>query len=111
MLAVGAGVRERPVVNFFGLYGIDLSVTGFLGNTYRDVLDQFSPSVSFDASPEVGADGRAPLLPAVALGVRLVDLRRDRVSAGIQLGVAPGGLTVAGVQLAYDLRVARPTFR
>lgn len=108
LVAVGAGVR-LPVLDALGLYGVDALVMGYLGNAYDDVFDQFEPSVSFEERAE--ADGRAPLRPSLALGLSLVDLRAGRTSIGGVLGVGPGGVTVASLQVAYDLRDVRPLFR
>ena len=110
LVAGGAGVRV-PLLDAFGLYGVDALLMGFVGNAYDDVFEQFKPAVSFDERVRADADGRAPLRPSVALGLSLVDLDEGRVSVGGVLGVGPGGFTVAAFQVAYDLRDARPLFR
>lgn len=108
---VGAlGVR-LPLVEFLGVYGVDGLVMGFLGNVYDDVVEQFSPAVSFDLETAPGATGRAPLRPALGLGVGLVNLDKERVVLGGLVGVGAGGVTLATLRIAVDLRDARPLFR
>ena len=102
VLAGGAGVRV-PVFSVFGLYGLDATVAGYLGNAYRDVVDEFEPAVSFDGDLALGGDGRAPLRPALALDLSVVDLARERVVLGGALGLTPQGLTVAAVRLEVGL--------
>ncbi|MDT0630503.1 hypothetical protein RQM47_12780 [Rubrivirga sp. S365] len=110
LVAVGAGVR-LPVLDALGLYGVDALVMGYLGNVYDDVFDQFEASVSFEERAEAAADGHAPLRPSLALGLSLVDLRAGRMLLGGVLGVGPGGVTAASLQVTYDLRDVRPLFR
>lgn len=110
-VAVGAlGVR-LPLVDFLGAYGIDGLVMGFLGNVYDSLPDQFSPAVSFNVETRPGDGGRAPLRPAVGLGLGLVNLDKERVVLGGLIGVGAGGVTLATLRIAYDLRDARPLFR
>lgn len=109
--AVGALGLRVPVVDFVGAYGIDALVMGFLGNVYDSLPDQFSPAVSFDVETAPGADGRAPLRPALGLGLGLVNLDKERVVLGALVGVGAGGVTLATLRIAYDLRDARPLFR
>ena len=102
VVAGGAGARV-PVVEAFGLYGLDVTVMGYLGNAYRDVADEFEPAVSFDGDLALGADGRAPLRPALALDLSVVDLARERVVLGGALGLTPDGITLAAVRLEVGL--------
>ena len=106
VVAGGAGVRF-PVFDAFGLYGLDATVMGYLGNAYHDGAAQFSPSVSFDDRVALGADGRAPLRPALGLGLSVVDLARERAVVGGAVGLTPAGLAVVSVRLAVDLRDVR----
>lgn len=109
-VAVGAlGVRV-PIWDFIGAYGFDALVMGFLGNVYDNVFDQFSPSVDFSGDVQPSS-GRAALRPALGLGIGLVNLDRERVVLGGLIGIGPGGLKLATLRVAYDLRDARPLFR
>lgn len=108
--AVGAGIRW-PVFDFLGVYGIDALAMGFLGNAYDDIFTQFEPRVSFSEQALPGPDGRAPLRPALGLGLGVVNLDKERVVIGGLVGIGPGGITLATLQIAYDLRDARPLFR
>ena len=103
VLAVGAGLRA-PLADVFGIYGVDAVVMGYLGNAYDDVFDQFRPAVSFRESGSVDAEGRAALRPALSLGLGLVDLVGRRTVLGASVGLAPGGVTLATLRLAFDLR-------
>ena len=109
--AVGALGLRLPVVDFLGAYSIDALVMGFLGNVYDSLPDQFSPGVSFNVETAPGEDGRAPLRPALGLGLGLVNLDKERVVLGGLIGVGAGGVTLATLRIAYDLRDARPLFR
>lgn len=108
--AVGLGIRA-PVYDFLGVYGIDALVMGFLGNAYDDVFSQFEPRISFSEQALPGPDGQAPLRPSIGLGLGVVNLDKERVVIGGLLGIGPGGVTLATLQVAYDLRDARPLFR
>lgn len=110
VLALGVGLRV-PVRDFIGLYGIDAIAIGYLGNAYDDVFDQFSPVVSFRPNPTADEDGRAPLRPALGLGIGVVNLEKERVVLGALVGIGAGGFTVATLRAAYNLRDARPLFR
>ena len=110
VLAVGAGIRA-PVFDFLGVYGFDALVMGYLGNAYDNLFEQFTPRVSFSEGSELGEDGTAALRPSLALGLGLVNLDKERVVLGGLLGVGPGGVTLATLRIAYDLRDARPLFR
>ncbi len=110
VFAVSLGVRV-PIRDFIGVYGIDALVVGYLGNAYDDVVDQFSPRVSFSQNSRPDADGRAPLLPALGLGLGVVNLDKERVVLGALVGVGAGGITLATLRVAYNLRDSRPLFR
>ena len=110
VLAVGAGIRA-PVFDFLGVYGIDVLAIGFLGNAYDNVFEQFSPSISFAEGSEFDDQGNAALRPSLGLGMGLVNLDKERVVLGGLVGIGPGGVTVATLRVAYDLRDARPLFR
>lgn len=110
VIAVGAGLRV-PIYDALGVYGLDAVVMGFLGNAYDNVFEQFEPRISFSEAALPITEGKAPLRPAVALGLGIVNLDKERVVVGGMLGVGPGGVTVATLRVAYDLRDARPLFR
>ena len=110
IVAAGAGIRF-PVVDFIGVYGIDALVIGYLGNAYDNVFDQFTLDVSFREQSTAGPDGEAPLRPALGIGMGVVNLDKERVVVGGLVGVGPGGVTLATLRIAYDLRDARPLFR
>ncbi len=110
VVAFGAGIRA-PVFDFLGVYGVDVLAIGFLGNAYDNVFEQFSPRVSFKEGSELGEDGTAALRPSLGLGMGLVNLDKERVVLGGLIGIGPGGVTVATLRVAYDLRDARPLFR
>ena len=110
LFAVGLGVRV-PIADFIGVYGVDAIAIGFLGNAYDDVFRQFSPAVSFRQDPLADEDGRAALRPALGLGLGVVNLDKERVVLGAYFGVGAGGVTVATLRAAYNLRDARPLFR
>lgn len=110
VLAVGLGLRI-PVADFIGVYGVDALVVGYLGNAYDDVFRQFSPRVTLRQDPLSGADGRASLRPALGLGLGVVNLDKERVVLGALIGVGAGGITVATLRAAYNLRDSRPLFR
>ena len=110
VLAVGAGVRA-PVYDFLGVYGIDTLVMAYLGNAYDNVFEQFTPRVSFAEGSEVDEEGRAFLRPSLALGLGVVNLDKERVVVGGLIGFGPGGVSLATLRIAYDLRDARPLFR
>ena len=110
VLAGGLGLRV-PIRDFLGVYGIDALAIGFLGNAYLNVFDQFTPKVAFSPDYVPTAEGRAPLRPALGLGLGIVNLDKERVVLGGLVGFAPGGFTVATIRVAYDLRDARPLFR
>ena|GEM_PF-1081031 len=110
-VAVGAlGVR-LPVVDFLGVYGIDALVMGYLGNVYDDVFEQFRPTVAFESTLAPGSEAGAALRPALGLGIGLVNLDKERVVIGGLLGIGSGGIRLATLRVAYDLRDARPLFR
>ncbi len=110
ILAVGLGVRV-PLYDFLGVYGIDAVAIGYLGNVYDDVFRQFSPSVGFGQNITADPDGRASLRPALGLGLGIVNLDKERVVLGTLVGVGAGGITVASLRIAYNLRDSRPLFR
>lgn len=110
VVAAGAGVRF-PVFDFLGVYGIDALVIGYVGNAYDNVFDQFKPRISFDEVPQPGEEGGAPLRPGLGLGLGVVNLDKERVVVGGLVGVGPGGVALATLRIAYDLRDARPLFR
>ena len=110
IVAAGAGLRF-PVFDFIGVYGIDALVMGYLGNAYDNVFDQFKLDVSFQESSRPGPGEGAPLRPALGLGLGVVNLDKERVVVGGLIGVGPGGITLATLRIAYDLRDARPLFR
>ena len=110
VLAVSAGVRAT-VVDVYGLYGLDVVAMGTLGNAYDDVFDQFRPAVSFGPNGVLDGDGRAALRPGLALGLGLADLDDGRAVLAAQVGLGPGGVTLATLRVAYDLRATRPVFR
>lgn len=110
VFAVSLGVRV-PVRDFIGVYGIDALVVGYLGNAYDDVVNQFSPRVSFSQDSRPDDAGRAPLLPALGLGLGVVNLDKERVVLGALVGVGAGGITLATLRVAYNLRDSRPLFR
>ncbi len=110
ILAVGAGFRV-PVVDFIGVYGIDALVMGYVGNAYDNVFEQFKLGVSFSESSQPEPGGGALLRPALGLGLGVVNLDKERVVVGGLLGVGPGGITLATLRIAYDLRDSRPLFR
>ena len=110
ILAGGLGVRA-PIVDLLGIYGIDVLVMGYLGNAYDNVFEQFTPRVSFEEGSEVDEEGRAFLRPALGLGLGIVNLDKERVVVGGLVGVGPGGISLATLRIAYDLRDARPLFR
>ncbi len=106
----GLGVRV-PVFDFLGVYGIDALVMGFLGNVYDNVFEQFRPTIDFESNVTPGSDAGAALRPALGLGVGLVNLDKERVVIGGLLGIGSGGIRLATLRVAYDLRDARPLFR
>lgn len=110
VLAVGLGLRV-PVADFIGVYGVDALIVGYLGNAYDDVFEQFSPRVTFRQDPLAGTSGRAALRPALGLGLGVVNLDKERVVLGALIGVGAGGITVATLRAAYNLRDSRPLFR
>ena len=110
LFAVGVGLRV-PVRDFIGLYGVDAVAIGYLGNAYDNVFEQFSPAVSFRPNPTADEAGRAPLRPALGLGIGVVNLEKERVVLGALVGIGAGGFTVATLRAAYNLRDARPLFR
>lgn len=110
ILAAGVGIRA-PVVDFLGVYGIDALVMGYLGNAYDNVFEQFTPRVSFEEGSDADDLGRAYLRPSLALGLGVVNLDKERVVVGGLLGIGPGGVSLATLRIAYDLRDARPLFR
>ena len=109
IVAFGTGIRA-PLYDFLGAYGIDGLVMGYVGNAYDNVFEQFRPTVSFEEGSTV-TDGRTALRPAIGVGLGLVNLDKERVVLGGLLGIGPGGVTVATLRIAYDLRDARPLFR
>lgn len=109
VVAVGAGVRA-PIIDVLGIYGLDMLVMGYLGNAYDNVFEQFTPRVSFKEGSFLDDDGAA-LRPSLALGMGIVNLDKERVVVGGLVGLGPGGVTVATLRIAYDLRDARPLFR
>jgi hypothetical protein len=110
LFAVGAGIRA-PVVDLLGIYGIDVLVMGYLGNAYDNVFEQFTPKVSFEEGSFRDEQGKAYLRPALGLGMGIVNLDKERVVVGGLVGVGPGGVSLATLRIAYDLRDARPLFR
>ena len=106
----GLGVRV-PVFDFLGVYGIDALVMGFLGNVYDNVFEQFRPTIAFESNVAPGSDAGAALRPALGLGIGLVNLDKERVVIGGLLGIGSGGIRLATLRVAYDLRDARPLFR
>ncbi|HEX8299426.1 MAG TPA: hypothetical protein VF594_09735 [Rubricoccaceae bacterium] len=110
ILAAGLGIR-LPVYDFLGVYGIDAIAIGYLGNVYDDVFQQFSPSVGFGQDQTADPDGRASLRPALGLGLGIVNLDKERVVLGALVGVGAGGVTLASLRIAYNLRDSRPLFR
>lgn len=106
----GLGVR-LPIWDFIGAYGFDALVMGFVGNVYDNVFEQFRPAITFESDTPPGANVGAPLRPALGLGVGLVNLDRERVVIGGLIGIGAGGIQLATLRIAYDLRDARPLFR
>ncbi|WP_412068295.1 hypothetical protein [Rubrivirga sp. IMCC43871] len=109
VLAVGAGIRA-PIIDVLGIYGLDMLVMGYLGNAYDNVFEQFTTRISFQEGSFLDETGAA-LRPSLALGMGIVNLDKERVVVGGLVGLGPGGVTVATLRIAYDLRDARPLFR
>lgn len=110
VVAAGVGVRA-PIFDFLGVYGVDALVIGYLGNAYDNVFEEFTPAVTFEEGSVLDAEGNAALRPSLGLGLGLINLDKERVVLGGLLGVGPGGVKVATLRVAYDLRDARPLFR
>ncbi len=110
VVSAGAGIRA-PIFDFLGVYGIDGVAMAYLGNAYDNVFEQFKPAISFREDAALDANGQAALRPSLALGLGLVNLDKERVVLGGMLGIGPGGVTLATLRVAYDLRDARPLFR
>jgi len=109
IVAAGAGIRA-PIFDFLGVYGIDGVVMAYIGNAYDNVFEQFKPAISFKEDAAV-TDGRAALRPSLGVGLGLINLDKERVVLGGLVGFGPGGVTLATLRVAYDLRDARPLFR
>ena len=107
-LALALSARV-PVMSVYGVYGLDAEITGTLGSVYADIVDQFAPSVSFDAP--LPSDAKAPLRPAASLGLSVVNLNARSLTIGGRIGLSPEGISVALVSLKADLRDIAPLFR
>ena len=108
LLVVGLGAR-LPIFDFLGLYGVDATALGTLGNAYEDVFAQFEARVA--RADDLPAAGRAPLRPTLGLGVNVVDRIRPAVLIGALVGFSPEGSVVTTFRLAYDLRDLAPLYR
>jgi hypothetical protein len=109
LLVLTAGYRF-PVFTFLNWFAFDANVSVSAANAYDDLFDQFRPSVSFDTDPAVGGR-RTGLRPAIAAGVNFVNLEKDRVVIGGQVGFGPEGFRFGTIQLVYGIRDARPLVR
>lgn len=108
VLVLGLGAR-LPVFDFLGLYGVDATTLGTLGNAYDNVFEQFEARIA--RADEVPTAGLAPLRPTVGVGFNVVDRIRSSVLIGALLGFSPEGSIVTTFRLAYDLRDLRPLHR
>ncbi len=109
LLVLTAGYRF-PVFTFLNWFAFDANVSVSAANAYDDLFDQFKPGVSFDTNPTVEG-GRTALRPAIAAGVNIVNLEKDRVVIGGQVGFGPEGFRFGTIQLVYGIRDARPLVR
>ena len=104
VLLVSAGARI-PIIDALGVFGLDAVVTGSLGGAYTDVFDELSTRVAFgDVS---AADARAPLRPALSVGLALVNIAKGRVAFGGAVSVGPEGGAFTGIRLSTDLNDPR----
>ena len=110
ILALGAGVRF-PVIDLFGVLGLDGLVMVDVGSAYSDITDQFSFEISLDNEIEAADGGQVPLRPSLALGLDIINLDQDKGIVGGLLGISPEGITVTGFRVVYDFRDLQPLFR
>lgn len=96
LVSVGARV---PIIDAFGTFGVDATVTASAGNAYDDLFADASPTLSF-GPPD---DGTAALRPVLGLGLALVNIPKGRVALGGTLGLGPEGTTLLAFRLATGL--------
>ncbi len=109
LLALTLGYR-LPVYTYLDWFALDANAQFSVANAYDDLFAQFEPGISF--SNNLDGDGRrTPLRPALSIGLRLVDLGRDRIIIGGQLGVDPEGYKFGTLRLVFSIRDLRPLVR
>lgn len=109
LLALTVGYRF-PLLTLYDWFALDAFLAANAANAYDDLFEQFAPGVAFDSNlTDEGA--RTRLRPSLSLGGQIVNLDRDRVVIGGQIGLSPEGFRFASLQLVYGIRDVRPLVR
>ena len=109
LFVLTAGYRF-PLVTLYDWFALDAHVAVHAANAYDDVLDELALGLTFETDlTDEGA--RTPLRPALSIGGQIVNLDRDRVVIGGQIGAGPEGIRFATLQFIYGIRDVRPLVR
>jgi hypothetical protein len=109
LLVITAGYRF-PLLTLYDWFALDAHVAVSAANAYDNLFEQFEPGIAFDTDL-TDEGGRTRLRPSLTIGGRLVNLDRDRVIVGGQIGVGPEGVRFASLRLVYGIRDVRPLVR
>lgn len=100
-----------PLFTLLDWFALDANVQLSAANAYDDVFDQFEPSLTFDTDAIASEGARTSLRPAVSVGLDIVNLEKDRIVIGGQMGVDPEGYRFGTLRFVYGIRDARPAVR
>jgi len=78
---------------------------GHLAGIYRDVSDQFTTAIQFDAPDPT--DPERPLRPSISLGLRLSAPIRPHASMDLAVGLSPEGFSAATFSFRQSLQALR----
>ena len=109
ILALSVGYR-LPLFTLYDWYAVDANVQLSAANAYDSLVDQFSPSISFDSDLRDEGE-RTPLRPAISLGGDIVNLDKGRILVGGQVGFDPEGYRFGTLRFVYSIRDTRPVVR
>ncbi len=109
VLALSVGYR-LPLFTFYDWYGVDANVQLSVASAYDSIVDQFSPSITFDTDLRDGGE-RTPLRPAISLGADIVNLDKGNVLIGGQVGFDPEGYRFGTMRFVYSIRDTHPFVR
>ena len=110
LVALTLGYR-LPLFTLLDWFALDANVQLSAANAYSDVFEQFEPSLTFDTDRIASEGARTSLRPSISVGLDVVNLEKDRIVIGGQVGIDPEGYRFGTMRFIYGIRDARPAVR